>query len=267
MISVFRHSLLGYRAGIGLVSLGLFGVSLLLVYTFDAFGGVAGYNEIFKALPESMRALLKASGGLATSADGYLSTQHRHPLYLIATAGFVIAASSGAMAREIERGILLMTLAAPIARWRYLLGRMTTMAVGLLILLAAAFMGIWVGVLVTGISSEVNMAVILQVELNLLMLSLAIAGIVALISSLSSDGGQVTAIGAGIAVTMFFLDFLAAVWSTAQPLGPLSVYYYYDPLKVSERGLAWADLSVLLGVAVVGLVSAFAVFQRRDISR
>ena len=69
MISVFRQSLFGYRTGIGLVSLGLFGISLVLVFTFEAFGGAEGFDAIFEAIPESMRALLKASGGLATTAD------------------------------------------------------------------------------------------------------------------------------------------------------------------------------------------------------
>ncbi len=267
MLSVFRQSLFGYRTGIGLVSFGLFAISLLIVYTFDAFGGIEGFKELLEAVPESMKALLKASGGFATSADGYLSTQYRHPFYLVATAGFVIAVVAGAMAREIERGTVLMVLAAPIARWRYLLGKMLALFVGLLVLMAGAIVGTWLGVVITGLTGDVHMEVLLQVELNLLLLALAIAGVVALVSSLSNDGGQVVAVGAGIAVTMFFLDFLAAVWGPAEPLGPFSVYHYYDPLKVAEEGLPWRDLSVLLGVAVVGLGGAFAVFQRRDISR
>ena len=51
--------------------------------------------------------------------------------------------------------------------------------------------------------------------------------------------------------------FLPDKKGSEEPLGPFSVYHYYDPLKVAEEGLPWRDLSVLLGVAVVGLGGAF----------
>ena len=40
MISVFRHTLRGYRTALALVGLGVFGLTLLIVYIFEAFGGV-----------------------------------------------------------------------------------------------------------------------------------------------------------------------------------------------------------------------------------
>ena len=88
-----------------------------------------------------------------------------------------------------------------------------------------------------------------------------------LLSSVSSDGGQVVSVAAGIAVVMFAVDFLAAIWSPAEPVGFLSVFHYYDPLGVSRDGaLPWRDLAVLFGVAFAGFGAALVAFQRRDIA-
>ncbi|MEX2431697.1 MAG: hypothetical protein WD645_07245, partial [Dehalococcoidia bacterium] len=206
--------------------------------------------------------------GFATTPEGFLAAQYRHPIYLIATTGFVVGVASGAVAREIERGTVLMVLAAPIARWRMLLSRTGALLVGLVVILAVAMLGTWVGLLLTGLAANVDMTVLLRVQINTLALVMAIAGAALLLSSASSDGGQTTAVAAGVFASMYFLDFLAALWSPAGPFGPLSLFYYYDPLAVSEMaGLPWGDLGVLFGVAAAGFGGALIVFQRRDIAR
>ncbi len=268
MGSVFGQSLRGYRLGIALTALGLFGVSLLVTYTFEAFGGLEAAQELEDFLPDSLKALLKAQGGFATDATGFLAADYRHPIYLVPISAFVIATASGAMAREIEHGTILVLLACPIARWRFLLAKAGAMLAGMVILLACAWVGTWVGSVITGIADEVVMTVFLRVLLNMLVLAMAIGGISLVLSALSSDGGQTVALAAGISVTMFFIDFLAVLWSPVETLGFLSVFHYYDPLAIARNGgIPWRDMAVLFGVGVTGLAAATVIFQRRDISR
>ena len=267
MLSVFRQTLGGYRASLIEVSLGLFGISVLLVYTLDAFGGIEAFGDLLELIPESLRAMLKAQGGFATDSTGYLSTQYRHPFYLIATSGFVIAMASGAVAREVERGTALMLLAAPIARWRYLGAKMAALVTAIVLLLVGAWAGTWVGTLITGMTGDVQMVVLLRALVNLFALALAVGGIAMLLSSVGSDGGHVVSLAAGTAVVMFVVDFLAVIWSPAEPFGVLSVFHYYDPLGVSQAdALPWRDLAVLFGVAFAGSGAALVAFQRRDIA-
>ena len=40
MLSVLRHTLRGYRTALALVGVGLFALMLLVVYTFEALGGL-----------------------------------------------------------------------------------------------------------------------------------------------------------------------------------------------------------------------------------
>ncbi len=268
MVTAFRQTFWGSRYGLVAIALALFAVGMIIVYTLQAFGGFQSIQQLLRFVPESFRALFRAQGGFATTPEGFLAAEYRHPIYLIAISGFVIGMSSGAVAREIERGSILMLLSAPVARWRLLLARMGAMLLGLLVILTIAVIGTWAGLAVTHQQAGIDMMVFVRVQVNTLALALAIGGISMLVSAASSDGGQTTGILAGVFTAMYFLDFLAALWSPARPFGPLSVFHYYDPQGIAEMGgLPVRDLAVLFGVGLVGFVGALVVFQRRDIAR
>ena len=268
MLSVFVHSMRGYRTGIVLTAAGLFTISLLIVYIFEAFGGLEAAQQFEEFIPESLKALMKAQGGFATDANGFLATDYRHPLYLVTIAAFVIAVATGTIAAEVEHGTILMMLACPLARWRFLSAKAGAMVAGVALLLVGAWLGTWVGSMLSGLTGEVTMTVFAKVMLNAWVLALAIGGYTLVISALNSEGGQATALAAGATVGMFFLDFLATLWSPAEWLGPLSVFHYYDPLAIArDGGFPWRDVGVLMAAGVVGFGAALVLFQRRDIAR
>lgn len=268
MINVWLQTLKGYRTPVLLVGFGLYGFALLLAYIFQAFGGLEGLGQLVDLVPETMRALLQAQGGLATSIDGWLAGGYRHPVFLVAISAFMIGTSSRVVAGEVERGTILLILARPLIRWRFLLGKTGAIILGLMVVLFLSWAGTWTGVLIIGESSATDFAVLLRVLFNALALGLAIGGYTTLVSSMSSDGGQTTGQAAGITVVMFFMDYLAILWAPASFLGPLSAFHYYSPADIPDiGGTPWLDLGVLLGAAAVTYAAAFIVFQRRDIAR
>ena len=268
MLSVFRNTLWGYRMGLTLTTLGLFGISLLIVYTFEGFGGKEAAEQIEQLFPDSLKALFKAQGGFASDATGFLAVDYRHPFYFVVTLGFVIALSSGALAKEIERGTILVLLTSPLAKWKLLLAKFFVLVIGLIIILAGSWIGTWLGSVLVGISDEVNMMAFLRIQLNMLALGLAVGGYSIFISARSSDGGQVTAWATGITVVMYFLDYLAMLWGAISALGPFSIFYYFDPLQVAKSGaIPWVNVLILLGVGIFGLIAAVITFHRRDIAR
>jgi ABC-2 type transport system permease protein len=267
MIELFRRSMAGQRVGLASVALALFGLSLILAISFEAIGGGEAVETFFDLLPDALKALLGAQGGIPTSAEAFLAADYRHPLYLITLSAFVIASSVGAIAREIERGTVLILLAAPIARWRFLAAKVAALAVGILVLATAAWVGTWLGVTITD-TEDVSMTTFARVQVTTVLLGFAIGGIGLLVSSLNSDGSQAMGVTAGIIVVMYFVDFLSLLWGTAEPIGPLSIFHYYDPLAIVRAGVVpTADALVLAAVAVVTTAAAFVVFQRRDITR
>lgn len=268
MISVWLQTLKGYRTPVLLVGFGLYGFALLLAYVFQAFGGLEGLGQLVDLVPETMRALLQAQGGLATSVNGWLAGGYRHPVFLVAISAFMIGTSSRVVAGEVERGTILLLLARPLVRWHFLLGKTGAILLGLSVILVLSWAGTWTGVLIIGEAEPVDGAVLLRVMFNALALGLAIGGYTTLVSSVSSDGGQTTGQAAGITVVMFFIDYLAILWSPASFLRPLSIFHYYSPADIPDvGGTPWLDLGVLFGVAAITYAAAFILFQRRDISR
>ncbi|MCY4581957.1 MAG: ABC transporter permease subunit [Chloroflexi bacterium] len=268
MLSVFMYTLRSHRIGLLAVSFGLFLMSLIIVYTFDAFGGLDTIAELFESLPAPMTAMFRAQAGFGTSITSYIALDYRHPVYIIAGLAFVLSVSGGAAAREIERGTALMLLASPIPRWRYLLAKVGVLVVGAVIIVAMAWLGSLAGAALTGLAGDVEAGTLLLAQVNGLGVLLASGGIAMLLSAVSSDGGRTVSVTAGILTVMYFLDFVGAIWSPAEPLAPLSLFYYLDPLAVAAGGSTFLrDVVVLFGVGLVGFVAALVLFQRRDITR
>ncbi len=257
-------TLRGQRWGLALLTLGLFGFAVLIVGTYNTFG--ASISEFIRLLPPAFQSLLRAQGGLADTPNGYIAVGYRHPVYLVILAGFVISASSSALAREIERGTAFLLLARPLQRWRLAGAKAAAMTVALAALLGVSLTGTWVGATVYGVEGVVYSSLGL-VALNAGLLALAIGGVAFLVSALASVGGAAMGLAAGIVVAMYFLDFMASLWGAIGFLGPASLFYYYDPIAVVEGGhLRTLHIAVLGGVALAGYAGALAAFQRRDLA-
>ncbi len=262
------HTLSSHRIGLLAVSFGLFLMSLIIVYTFDAFGGLDAIAELFESLPAPMTAMFRAQAGFGTSLTSYIALDYRHPVYIVAGLAFVLSVSGGAAAREIERGTALMLLAQPIPRWRYLLAKVGVLVLGAVLIVAMAWLGSLAGAALTGLAGDVDAGTLLLAQVNELGLLLASGGIAVLLSAVSSDGGRTVSVTAGILTVMYFLDFVGAIWSPAGPLAPLSLFYYLDPLAAATDGeTLLRDVLVLFGVGLVCFVAALVLFQRRDITR
>ena len=268
MRSVFTYTLRSYRIGLFAVSVGLFLMSLIIVYTFDAFGGIDAIADLYESIPEPFAAMFRAQAGFGPSITSYIAADYRHPIYFIAGLAFVLSVSSGAAAREIERGTALMLLASPIARWRYLAAKVAVVVVGAVVIITMAWLGSLVGALLTGVEEGIEPGTLLLAQVNVLGVLVASGGIAMLLSAVSSDGGRTVSLAAGILTVMYFLDFVGAIWGPAEPLAPLSIFYYLDPLAVATNGSKLLrDVLVLFSVGLVGFVAALVLFQRRDITR
>ena len=161
-----------------------------------------------------------------------------------------------------------MLLASPIARWRYLAAKIGVLVVGAVIIVTMSWLGSLTGALLTGMAGDVEGGTLLLAQLNELGVLVASGGIAVLLSAVNSDGGRTVSIAAGILTVMYFLDFVGAIWGPAEPLAPLSLFYYFDPLAVATNGeTLLRDVLVLFGVGLAGFVAALVVFQRRDITR
>ena len=260
---VFLATLRGSKVSIPVLCFAALLFSFVFLATFDAFGDM--FFEMIETMPQGFRALIKASGEYASEEMGYLAVGFREPIYLIIILSFVIASSSSAIAKEIERGTIFLLLSRPVSREEFFLAKLATTFIGTVLLLCFAILGTWLGSLVFGVNG-IDYDLVFKIQINVFFLSLAVAGIGYLISSILSEGGKTLTLSSGVTVLMFFIEFLADSLPSIDWIGYVSVFHYYEPsILVNSESLSWGNLSVLIIVGFIGLILATIMFKRRDI--
>ena len=260
---VFLATLRGSKVSIPVLCFAALLFSFVFLATFDAFGDM--FFEMIETMPQGFRALIKASGEYASEEMGYLAVGFREPIYLIIILSFVIASSSSAIAKEIERGTIFLLLSRPVSREEFILAKLATTFIGTVLLLCFAILGTWLGSLVFGVNG-IDYDLVFKIQINVFFLSLAVAGIGYLISSILSEGGKTLALSSGVTVLMVFIEFLADSLPSIDWIGYVSVFHYYEPsILVNSESLSWGNLSVLIIVGFIGLILATIMFKRRDI--
>ena len=95
---------------------------------------------------------------------------------------------------------------------------------------------------------------------------LSVGGVALLVSSLVRTGGRAIGWAAGFLLVSYAVDYLAQVWSIAEPLGPLSIFHYLDPPGILGRGtMGPEDALALAGLALVTTAVALARMGRSDL--
>lgn len=265
MLHVLRHTLWGHRTNILFIAGAILFFEFIIALVWRSLGEVAATGFV-DLLPENMRRLMEAQFGFvpAGGISGWLAGLNRHPIYLALMAAFAVGAGVGAVAREVERGSILLVLARPVARWRFLLEKIVAAAVGLALLSTVTYLGLLGGVLAVGEAPEA--LTFLWATVNGYLLFLVIAGVAMVLSSVGDDGGTVSARATGAVLVFYFVDFLANLWDKAEFLGPVSFFHYYNPATLVQTGeVPWRDLGVLIFMAGLLYGTALILFQRRDI--
>ena len=260
---VFWATLRGSKVSVPVLCFAALLFSFVFLATFDAFGDM--FFEMIETMPQGFRALIKASGEYASEEMGYLAVGFREPIYLIIILSFVIASSSSAIAKEIERGTIFLLLSRPVSREEFFLAKLATTFIGTVLLLCFAILGTWLGSIVFGVNG-IDYDLVFKIQINVFFLALAVAGIGYLISSMLSEGGKTLALSSGVTVLMFFIEFLADSLPSIDWIGYVSVFHYYEPsILVNSESLSWVNLSILIIVGFIGLTLATIMFKRRDI--
>ncbi|MFQ5794841.1 MAG: ABC transporter permease subunit [Candidatus Bipolaricaulia bacterium] len=238
-------------------------------YMFVALSPSIGeeFTVYLDALPSAIRALLGGQLTQMLALDGFLAIGYSHPLVLITLSAFAIALAVRALAGEIERRTIRLLLARPIPRYKMLTSSAAAVIAGLIVLMIAMWVGTALGTVTVNTETTPDLSGFALVAINGFFLFLAIGGYAFLFSAVSVRVGQAIPLAAGLTVFLFLLNFLAQLWKPAQFLKNISIFHYYQPQEILNRGgLAIVDLGVLLGVAVVTFALAWFAFQRRDIS-
>jgi ABC-2 type transport system permease protein len=242
------------------------GLALLIAVNVAFYPSVRddqALSDFAKDLPESLRALL-AGGELDFSSPvGYLNSQVfslTAPLVLFV---FAIAAGSGAVAGEEEKGTLDLLLAHPLRRRDFVVQRFValTALVGVLgvVLLAAVAIGS------AAVDLEIGSDRLLAATVSVTLLTLFVGALALAIGALVPGRARAISIASGVAVAAWLLDGLGQAVDLLEPWRPLSPYYQALGQNPLRNGAPWGGWAILV-LATLALAAVAAIgLGRRDV--
>jgi ABC-type transport system involved in multi-copper enzyme maturation permease subunit len=240
-----------------------FGWGLLIPTIYVSFSDALRELANSGAIPEQ---LMNFGSGSLFTVPGAITLGFQHPLALAFLGIFAVGTTTSAIAGERERGTLEVLLARPLSRHRLYLTVAGAVVLLLALELIAILGGQGAGILLQGISDEVDLGALPLVFANGLLLWAAFAAF-GLAASVSFDR-HAPAIGLSMAFLLvnYFLEILGSLWTDVDWTQEYSLFHHFNPTEILTGNPDPLDF-VILGIAVlVPAVFAWVVFPRRDLA-
>jgi ABC-2 type transport system permease protein len=256
------------RSGLLALLLGVAIFELIQTVAVASLGDLSRLEALLALVPRSFYALMNVTPDFLQAAGlpGYLALGFTHPIYHLLSLATVTWFAGRSLAGELERGTIQLALARPISRPRLYLARVLGVLFVTLAVAVVGPIGMIFGVFLTTPEGSLTYTHFVPTALSSTLLIWSVGGIALFAASAADRMGQ--AVGWVIAAVILFyvIDYFAAIWSTLEPLEPLSIFDYYNPgLALSAGELPAKNILFLSAIGVVGAVAGLVVFTRRDL--
>jgi ABC-2 type transport system permease protein len=264
--ALLRKQALESRWVLGLISLAFFGLSFLTAWMtrwfehWMIFGGSGRNVRRFR--------FLVALGGenMDYSTTAMEVCWWNHPVIVLTVLGWAISRGSAAVAGEIERGTLDLTLSRPVSRPAYLLAHVAFTWLGLVVLAAALIAGNRVGAQVYALKAPPTAFTLLKPAAMVVSLGMAVYGYTLPFSTLDVVRWRPGLIAAALTLGGLIAMTIAPQFDGYEWLEKLSVFRAYAPVTVALKGEPLAfNTAVLCAVFATGVIAALGIFSRRDL--
>jgi ABC-2 type transport system permease protein len=243
-------------------SIGILLYILMIMSFYQSLGDSTDYAELIATFsPEIMKMFM-----MDTIAYGPISFLNGQLYSLMLPLFFIIfntLFASGAIATEEKKGQLDLILSTPIPRWKFLLEKFVAMLIFNLILGFISFLGIWLGAIV--VDASLNMWHVAAVSISLIGLGIFFGGLGICASGVTGNKQISLGITGGFGVLSYMLHTMALLSTDYTSYQRISPFYYYINNNPLVNGLDIIDFSVLIISAIVFLIIALIIFQRRDL--
>lgn len=238
----------------------------LVAVSFPAIGGMETVTSVVQTFPEGLRNLLKLAPNLQAGfgLQDYLAFSWIHPVFLGLGAAFVVSRAADALAGEIERGSVYLTLSRPVPRWTFVTGKALEMFASAGFFVLISWLGMVAGVQLAGLG-----ALPLERYLLVALVAWPLFGALGAGSLVISSGSSRTSLAGGLATAWtlisFVLDVIPLFANSA--LAWINPWHHYFPQEIVATGsISALGLAVLLGWCILGTVAAALIFSRRDLA-
>ena len=236
---------------------GLVAVLLIVGALFPAVGDSIGELN----LPQGVADLL--GGADYGTITGWYRSEIGSFYGPLVVAALAITGAVSTTAGEEEAGILALVLAHPVRRSRMVAAKGWAIAVVVVMLAFATWLGLLAGVAIGG--GGIGIAHLAAFSLHLAFFGFAIGAVALAVGAATGQRALAAGVGAGVAVAGWLINGFAPLVDALDWLKYLSPFYYYagnDPLT---HGVDPVHLAVLGIVAVVLTAVGMTAIQRRDL--
>jgi ABC-2 type transport system permease protein len=242
-------------------------LAFVALYTavFPSIHGKTSFDNLIAGYPQALKGFVGFGGNLdIASGAGFLGSEvfsFWGPIVLVAVA---IAAGSGSVAGEEERGTLDLLLSLPLSRTRCLLEKLAALVCEALALALVLWLLLVVGAYSVGMGvSAGNLG---AAVLGTLLFALDFGAIALAIGA--GTGRKALAIGlsATLAVAADVINALAPLASWLDRVKLISPYYYYSRGNPLQDGIDTGSVLILLAIAVFFAALSLPLFRRRDLA-
>ena len=244
-------------ASTGSAAFGLVAVLVIVGALFPAVGGTIGKLS----LPRGVSQLL--GGADYATLTGWFRSEIGAVYGPLVMGAVAITAAAAITAGEEEDRILALVLAHPITRARLVAAKAGAIAVLVVMIAVAAWVGLLIGVALGG--GGIGLGHTVAFAVHLAFFGLAIGAVALAIAAGTGRRALAGGVAAAVGIIGWLINGFAPLVRALDWLKYLSPFYYYaghDPLT---QGIDPGDLAVLGGVAVVLAVVAMLAFERRDL--
>jgi ABC-2 type transport system permease protein len=240
-----------------------FGWGILIPIVYVSFSDALRELANSGAIPKQ---LLNFGSGSLFTLPGAITLGFQHPLALAFMGIFAVGATTSAIAGERERGTLEVLLARPLSRRGLYLTVVAAVVVLLAIELLAMLGGQVAGILIQGISDQIDLGALWLVFVNGMLLWGAFAAF-GLATSVSFDR-HAPALGLGLAYLLvnYFLEILGSLWTDVAWSQEYSLFHHFQPTQILTGEADPLDFAILAAAIVIPVVYALIVFPRRDLA-
>jgi ABC-2 type transport system permease protein len=264
--ALLRKQAVESRWLLGISALAFFGLALLTVWLASLFEHLVDSADL-RLIARRYR-VFRAFGGenMDQSSTALVVCWWNHPVIVLTVLGWAISRGTAAVAGEIERGTLDLTLSRPVPRTTYLLANVAFTVFGLLVLAAALVAGNRVGAQFYALRDPPSVATLLRPATMVVTLGMSVYGYTLPFSTLDAVRWRPGVIAAAATLGGLIAMSVAPQFEGYDWLEKLSVFDAYAPVTVAIKGepLVFNSL-VLCAVFAVGVVLALWIFARRDL--
>jgi ABC-2 type transport system permease protein len=264
--ALLRKQAVESRWLLSLSALAFFGLSILTVWLAWLFEHVIESGDV-RLMMRRYR-VFRAFGGenMDQSSTALVVCWWNHPVIVLTVLGWAISRASAAVAGEIERGTLDLTLSRPVPRSTYLLSQVAFTVLGLVILAAALVAGNRIGAQIYPLKAPPAVLTLLRPAVMVVTLGMAVFGYTLPFSTLDVVRWRPGVIAAAATLGGLIAMSIAPQFEGYDWLEKLSVFDAYAPVTVALKGEPLAyNASVLCAVFAIGVALALWIFARRDL--